>query len=72
MPLADKGKIPRQPEELETTNLVDIFNVGWYYRDQPLGGWKDESLPEKKGDPRRPVIPIAIGPHTFEEAIYDF
>jgi hypothetical protein len=26
---------------------------------------------EKKGDPRRPVIPILIGAHTFDEAIYD-
>jgi hypothetical protein len=34
IPLADKGKILGQSEELETTNLVDIFNVGWYYRDQ--------------------------------------
>jgi hypothetical protein len=29
-------------------------------------------LPEKKGDPGRPVILIAIGPHIFQEAIYDF
>jgi hypothetical protein len=29
-------------------------------------------MPEKKGDPGRPVIPIAIGPNTFEEAVYDF
>jgi hypothetical protein len=71
-PLADKGEILGQPEELETTNLVDIFNAGWCYKDQPLGGWKDESLPEKKGDPGRPVIPIAIGQHIFEEAICDF
>jgi hypothetical protein len=27
---------------------------------------------EKKGDLGRPVIPIAIGPITFEEAVYDF
>jgi hypothetical protein len=26
----DQGKIPGQPGELETTNLVDIFNVGSY------------------------------------------
>jgi hypothetical protein len=38
VPPADKGKILGQPEELETINLVDIFNVGWYYRDQPSGG----------------------------------
>ena len=26
----------------------------------------------KKIDPRRPIIPIAIGPHIFQETIYDF
>jgi len=72
VPTADKGKIPGQPEELETANLVDIFNAGCYYKDQPSRGWKDETLPEKQGDPGRPVIPTAIGPHTFEEAICDF
>jgi hypothetical protein len=72
VPSANKGKISEQPEELKTTNLVDIFNAGWYYRDQLSGGWKDESLPEKKGDPGRPVIPIAIGPNTFEEDVCDF
>jgi hypothetical protein len=44
---------------------------GWYYRDQPSGGWKDESLLEKKGNLGRPIIPIAIGPNTFEEAVCD-
>jgi hypothetical protein len=29
-------------------------------------------LPEKKGDPGRPVILIAIGPHIFQEVVYDF
>jgi hypothetical protein len=29
-------------------------------------------LLEKKGDLGRPVIPIAIGPNTFEEAVCDF
>jgi hypothetical protein len=33
VPSADKGKILGQLEELETANLFDIFNVGWYYRD---------------------------------------
>jgi hypothetical protein len=28
VPLANKGKILRQLEELETTNLIDIFNAG--------------------------------------------
>ena len=27
---------------------------------------------EKKGDSERPVIPIAIGPHIFQEVVYDF
>ncbi|XP_066392416.1 uncharacterized protein [Miscanthus floridulus] len=29
-------------------------------------------MPDKKGDPGRPVIPIAIGPHIFQEAVRDF
>jgi hypothetical protein len=29
-------------------------------------------MPEKKGDLGRPIIPIAIGPNTFEEAVCDF
>jgi hypothetical protein len=29
-------------------------------------------LPEKKGDLGRLVIPIAIGPHIFQEAVCDF
>jgi hypothetical protein len=33
---------------------------------------KDESLPVKKGDPRRPDILVAIRPHTFEAAFYDY
>jgi len=36
------------------------------------GAWKDESLPIKKGDLGRPIIPIAIGPHIFQEVVYDF
>jgi hypothetical protein len=34
--------------------------------------WIDYSLPDKKGDPGRPVIPISIGCHVLVEAIYDF
>jgi septal ring factor EnvC (AmiA/AmiB activator) len=30
IPPADKGKISWQPKELETANLIDIFNAGWY------------------------------------------
>jgi hypothetical protein len=28
-------------------------------------------MPEKKGDPGRPIIPIRIGAHTFDVAVYD-
>jgi uncharacterized coiled-coil protein SlyX len=30
VPPANQDKIPRQPEELESTNLVDIFNAESY------------------------------------------
>ena len=72
VPLSDKGKILGQPKDLEIANLVDIHNAAFYYM-QPLEGrWIDYTLPDKKGDPGRPVIPIAIGPHIFQEAICDF
>jgi hypothetical protein len=29
--VAEKGKILGNPEELETVNLVDIFNAGEYF-----------------------------------------
>jgi hypothetical protein len=69
---ANQGKIPRQPKDLEITNLVDIFNVGSYWSDPISKGWNDETLPIKKGDPERPVIPISIGSVNFNEAICDF
>jgi hypothetical protein len=34
--------------------------------------WIDYSLPDKKGNLGRPVIPISIGYHVFLEAVYDF
>jgi len=68
----DQGKIPGQPGELETTNLVDIFNVGSYWSDPLKGPWLDSSLPTKKGDLGRPVIPISIESANFDEAICDF
>jgi hypothetical protein len=37
-----------------------------------MGRWIYYTLPNKKVDPRRPIIPIAIGPHIFKEAICDF
>ena len=66
VPPSDKGKILGQPEDPETSNLVDIHNVGFYI-EMSIGRWEDYSLPIKKGDPGRPIIPIAIGPHVFEK-----
>jgi hypothetical protein len=71
--VTERGKIPGKPENLETANLVDIYNAGQYFT-APLkqwGTWIDDTLPVKKGDPGRPVIPIRIGPHSFEEAVCD-
>ena len=68
----DQGKIPGQPGELETINLLDSFNVGSYWSDPPRGTWLDSSLPTKKGDPGRPVVPISIGSANFDEAICNF
>jgi len=41
----DQCKILGQPGELETTNLVDIFNAGSYWSDPPIGTWNDLTLP---------------------------
>ena len=65
VPPSDKGKILRQPKDLETANLVDIHNAAYYYIQPSMGRWIDYTLSEKKSDPRRPVIHIAIGPHIF-------
>jgi hypothetical protein len=72
VPPANQGKIPEQLEDLETINLIDIFNAGSYWSDPISKGWNDETLPIKKGDPGRPVIPISIGSMNFNEAICDF
>ena len=72
VPLSDKGKILGQPKDLETTNLVDIHNAAYYCIQPSIGRWIDYPLLEKKSDPGRPVIPIAIGPHIFQEAVCDF
>ena len=61
-----------QPKDVETANLIDIHNAGYYYIEPLTSAWKDESLSIKKGDLGRPIIPIAIGPHIFQEAICDF
>jgi hypothetical protein len=57
---------------IETANLVDTFNAGSYQSDPPKGTWLDSSLPTKKDDLGRPVIPIFIGGANFDETIYDF
>ena len=72
VPPSDKGKILGQLEDLETANLVDIHNASYYYTEPLTGRWIDYTLPEKKSNPGRPVIPIAIGPHISQEAICDF
>ena len=38
VPPTDKGKIPGQLEDLETTNLVDIHNATYYYNHRWKGG----------------------------------
>jgi hypothetical protein len=72
VPPSNKGKIPGQLKDLETAKLIDIHNAAYYYTEPSTGRWIDYSLPDKKGDPGRPVIPIAIRPYIFQEAIYDF
>ena len=72
VPTSDKGKILGQPKDLETTNLVDIHNAAYYYMEPSTRRWIDYTLPEKKSDLGRPVIPIAIRPHIFQEAVCDF
>jgi hypothetical protein len=65
VPPSDIGKIPGQPEDLETINLVDIHNAAYYYTEPSTGRWIDYTLPDKKSDPGRPIISITIGPHIF-------
>jgi hypothetical protein len=60
VPLSNKGKIPGQPEDLETINLIDIHNVAYYYMEPSMGKWIDYILSEKKSDPGRPVIPSPL------------
>ena len=38
IPSTDKGKILGQPKDLETTNLVEVYNAG-YYQELTTGGW---------------------------------
>ena len=72
VPPTDKGKILGQSEDLETKNLVDIHNAAYYYMEPSMGRWIDYTLPKKKSDPGRPIIPIAIGPHIFKKLSVTF
>jgi len=72
VPMAEKGKISGNLDELETTNIVHIFNAREYFIAPPRPlrlVWVEEDMLENKGG--RPVIPICIGAHTFDEAICD-
>ena len=70
IPSTKKVKIPRQPEEPETVNIIKIANSK-FYTEPSHGNWRDYSMPKKKGDFGRPVIPIKIEPHEFDEVICD-
>jgi hypothetical protein len=72
VPTNTSGKIPGKPEELESANLVDVFSAGHLYKDYSYSNWEDDTVPKKKGDPGRPVIPITIGRHTFDNALCDY
>ena len=65
VPPFDKGKILGQPGVLETANLINIHNAAFYYMQPSKGRLIDYTLPDKKGDPGRPIIPITIGPRIF-------
>ena len=72
VPSNPPGRIPGQPEELETANLVDIYNAGSLFSEYRYSNWIDDTIPEKRQHPGRLIIPIHIGPHVFENAICDF
>jgi hypothetical protein len=65
IPPLEKGEILGQLEDLETVNLVNIHNAANYYTQPTEVKWIDYSLPNKKGGPGRPVIPISIGSMSF-------
>ena len=44
IPSTNKGKIPGQLEDLETTNLVNIHNAAYYYIQPSTGRWIDYTL----------------------------
>jgi len=63
--------IPSQPEGLESTNLVDMFDAGNNWSN-PVTEVTTDLLPVKRGDPGRPVISISIGMVDVPEALCDF
>ena len=67
VPPSDKGKILGQPKDLETANLVDIHNTTYYCIQPSMGRWIDYTLLEKKSDPGRPIIPIALDLTFFKK-----
>jgi hypothetical protein len=73
VPTANAGKIPGQPEELEVTNLVDIYSADLCSSKIEEGPrWTDQGMPTKRGDPVSPVITITIGAYTFKNALCNF
>ena len=48
VPPSDKCKILGQPEDLETTNLVDIHNVAYYYIEPSTRRWIDYTLLKRR------------------------
>jgi uncharacterized coiled-coil protein SlyX len=69
IPPLEKYKILGQPEDLETINLVDIYNAANYYTQQEEVKWIDYSLSNKEGDLGRPIISISIGCHLFRSCL---
>jgi hypothetical protein len=73
VPTVNPGKIPGQPKELESTNLVDIYSADLCSSKIEEGsGWTDWGMPPKRGDRGRPIITITIGAYTFKNALCDF
>ena len=69
VPTTNPG-IPSQPEGLESTNLVDMFDEGnWSNPDTEV---TTDLLPVKRGDPGCPIIPISISMVDVPEALCDF
>jgi hypothetical protein len=73
VPTANPGKIPGQPEELEYTNLVDIYSADLCSSKTEEGQrWIDWGMPAKRGDLGRTIITITIGAYIFKNALCDF